>query len=198
MLWFNRLQQRLSLTRNEAVTLIVLSMLFIGGLVARHVQQNSSPVNAEAYEESDRVFFERSAKMTAALRDDATPDRSKTTRVGLAHMTDEHMAELGDSAHSERTNDAHRLEEKDREQVAGAADGTAAGGLIDLNTAGADALERLPRVGPKTAERIIAFRQNYGPFSSVDDLLQISGIGPKTLEQIRPLATVSAPATQKH
>ena len=57
---------------------------------------------------------------------------------------------------------------------------------IDLNSADAFMLELLPEIGPSLAERIIAYRSENGSFSSVDDLLQVSGIGPATLESVRP------------
>ncbi|WP_181273415.1 ComEA family DNA-binding protein [Brevibacterium oceani] len=71
--------------------------------------------------------------------------------------------------------------------AAGGAPG--AGGKIDLNAADAAALETLPGVGPVTAEAIIAHRQSQ-PFASVDDLLLVKGIGPKTFESLRDLVTV--------
>ncbi|MFB5189988.1 ComEA family DNA-binding protein [Alicyclobacillus fastidiosus] len=52
---------------------------------------------------------------------------------------------------------------------------------IDLNTADEATLETLPGVGPKRAEDIVAYRQSHGPFHSVSDLLQVKGVGPKTL-----------------
>ena len=71
----------------------------------------------------------------------------------------------------------------------GGSDGT--GGPIDLNTADATRLEELPGVGPAIAQRIIDHREKNGPFRSVDDLLEVSGIGPATLEKIRDQTTVS-------
>ena len=62
-----------------------------------------------------------------------------------------------------------------------------AGGKISLSQADSLTLQSLPRVGPATAERIIAWRTTHGPFRSVDDLLAISGIGPATLEGFRDL-----------
>lgn len=61
---------------------------------------------------------------------------------------------------------------------------SAAQGLVDINTAGADSLERLPGIGPAMAGRIIAYRQQAGRFASPDELMQVSGIGPKKYAKI--------------
>lgn len=61
---------------------------------------------------------------------------------------------------------------------------------IDLNTADETELDRLPGVGPATAAAIVAFREESGGFRSVDDLLDVRGIGEAKLEQLRPLVTV--------
>jgi competence protein ComEA len=70
-----------------------------------------------------------------------------------------------------------------------AAGGAGQGAKVDLNTADAATLETLPGVGPVTAEAIIAHRQTQ-PFATVDDLLLVKGIGPKTFESLRDLVTV--------
>jgi len=62
--------------------------------------------------------------------------------------------------------------------------------LVDLNTASATELEDLPGIGPATAEAIIDHRQRNGPFTSVDDLLDVRGIGDAKLEQLRDRVTV--------
>ena len=62
-------------------------------------------------------------------------------------------------------------------------------GLMDLNSANQDELETLPGIGPKLAAEIIAYRSRT-PFASVDDLTNVSGIGPKKLEGVRSLVTV--------
>lgn len=75
---------------------------------------------------------------------------------------------------------------------AGAAAGgsSAAGTLINLNTAGQSELESIDGVGPVMAGRIMAWRQEHGRFTSVDQLREISGIGPKTFEKIKPHVSV--------
>ncbi len=64
------------------------------------------------------------------------------------------------------------------------------GGLIDLNTATAEALEELPGVGPATAAAIVDHREENGPFRSVDGLLDVRGIGPAKLDALRDLVRV--------
>ncbi|MFZ4720383.1 MAG: helix-hairpin-helix domain-containing protein [Ilumatobacteraceae bacterium] len=63
-------------------------------------------------------------------------------------------------------------------------------GPVDLNRATADELDSLPGVGPATAAAIVAYREQHGPFSAVDDLAQVRGIGPAKLEALRGLVTV--------
>ena len=74
---------------------------------------------------------------------------------------------------------------------ASASPGTGEGsGLVNLNTADAESLMELPGVGEQTARAIIESREELGPFTSVDDLMRVSGIGEKKLEKIRPYACV--------
>jgi competence protein ComEA len=66
-------------------------------------------------------------------------------------------------------------------------DGTS---LINVNTASAIELEALPGVGEVLAAAIVRYRTEHGPFATVDDLVDVSGIGPLTLEEIRDHTTV--------
>lgn len=61
---------------------------------------------------------------------------------------------------------------------------------FDLNEASQEALESLPGIGPEKAADILAYKEQFGPFSSVDDLLNVPGIGQKTLETIRDFLIV--------
>jgi len=61
---------------------------------------------------------------------------------------------------------------------------------VNVNTATAVQLESLPGIGPAIAERIIKYRQEHGPFRTVDALLEVPGIGEATLEKIRGCVAV--------
>jgi competence protein ComEA len=74
--------------------------------------------------------------------------------------------------------------------IAGSAGSAEVAGLVDINSASAAELEELPGVGPVTAEAIVSHREQNGPFASVDDLIDVRGIGEAKLEQLRDLATV--------
>jgi len=71
----------------------------------------------------------------------------------------------------------------------------AAKGLqIDLDVAAASDIERLPRIGPVLARRIVANRDSLGPFRSMEGLRRVKGIGPATVALISPLVTFSRQA----
>ena len=61
---------------------------------------------------------------------------------------------------------------------------------VNINTATAEELQTLPRIGPAMAQRIIAWREAHGGFRSVDELDAVPGIGPSMLENLRPLVMV--------
>lgn len=66
----------------------------------------------------------------------------------------------------------------------------AADGKVNLNTADSAALDTLPRVGPALAARILAWREQNGRFSAIEDLLEVPGIGDATFQGLRDLVTV--------
>ena len=68
--------------------------------------------------------------------------------------------------------------------------------LVDINQASADELIELPRIGPAIAARVIEYREQNGGFTSVDELVNVRGIGAKTFAQLRDLVTVTAPAIE--
>ena len=74
--------------------------------------------------------------------------------------------------------------------AAGGAVSGAPGTPVDLGTADAAALDALPGIGPVLAERIVTWRTDNGPFTSVDELGEVSGIGPALLAKLRDLVQV--------
>jgi competence protein ComEA len=75
-------------------------------------------------------------------------------------------------------------------EVVAGTQGGAGDGTVNLNTADAAALDTLPRIGPALAERILAWREKNGPFASVEDLLDVPGIGDAILDGLRDLVSV--------
>ena len=68
--------------------------------------------------------------------------------------------------------------------------GTGRDDLVDINRADTNKLESLPGIGPSLAAAIVEHRDREGPFRSVDDLLDVAGIGPAKLDQLRPRARI--------
>ncbi|CAM2007958.1 ComEA family DNA-binding protein [Acanthopleuribacter pedis] len=62
--------------------------------------------------------------------------------------------------------------------------------LVNINTANLGELQKLPRVGVKTAQRIIDFRAENGKFQTVEELMNVKGIGEKTFDRLKPLITI--------
>jgi competence protein ComEA len=68
-------------------------------------------------------------------------------------------------------------------------------GVVNINTADATQLALLPRVGEKSAQRIIDYRKEHGPFRKTSDLMQVKGIGEKTYEGLAAYVVVEGRTT---
>ncbi len=66
---------------------------------------------------------------------------------------------------------------------------------VNVNQASAAELARLPKVGPKLAERIVDHRQQHGPFKRAEDLMEVKGVGEKMFATLRPYVAVAGPTT---
>lgn len=71
----------------------------------------------------------------------------------------------------------------------------AAVSVVNINTATASELQKLPGIGAATATRIVEYRQKNGPFKKAEELMNIRGIGEKSFLKLKPLVTVTAPKT---
>lgn len=79
--------------------------------------------------------------------------------------------------------------------ILGAAPAVAQSGVVNVNTADTSELALLPRVGPSVSQRIVDFRDENGPFESVEDLMLVRGIGEKTFALMEPHVTISGETT---
>jgi competence protein ComEA len=70
-------------------------------------------------------------------------------------------------------------------------------GVVNVNTATPDQLELLPGVGPARARAIVEYRKTHGAFKQIDDLVEVSGIGPVALERIRRHCAVQGKTTAR-
>jgi competence protein ComEA len=68
--------------------------------------------------------------------------------------------------------------------------GSLPAGPININTATVEQLDALPGVGPAIAGRIVSYREAYGAFSTIEEIVNVKGIGPATFEEIRDLIVV--------
>ena len=68
-------------------------------------------------------------------------------------------------------------------------------GVVNINTANADQLSMLPRIGPKAAQRIIEYRTQHGPFKKTSELMQVKGVGAKTFELLSSYIAVDGKTT---
>jgi competence protein ComEA len=98
----------------------------------------------------------------------------------------------------DRVNLAQRVHDEDQiyfpemgeDGVPASSTGGSTEGLIDINTASADELEQLPGIGPALAQSIIDHRESRGPFSSIEEIMDVQGIGQGVFEDVRELITV--------
>lgn len=126
----------------------------------------------------ERARVADAIEQAGGLTKDADPDRLNLAQV----LSDGQQVAIG-------TRDKPAGEVRD-------GDGTGSGGpdppggrsgeALDLNAATADQLEQLPGVGPVTAGKIIAWRDQQGRFSRIEELQEVDGIGPKTFAQLAP------------
>jgi competence protein ComEA len=68
-------------------------------------------------------------------------------------------------------------------------------GVINLNSASAEQIAFLPRVGIKLAERVVDYRKSNGPFKKIEDLMEVKGVGEKLFVALKPHLTVSGTTT---
>jgi len=166
------LQQRLAITTPEALTLVFISVLVIGGSCVRFVQGQSVPFSAADYAELHAAFEAQTDTLRAEVASDAAADSTSIEEARPVRV-------------------AAVTEAPPRRRAA-----TSAPVRMNLNTASARTLQRLPGVGPAISARIVDYREAYGGFRHPREVVRVKGIGPKTYEKMAPYLYVDEPTDE--
>ncbi len=168
MRWLYQLQTRVGFSGPEATAAVALLLALLGGTVALHLQSTSAPVPADFYAATDAAFAQAAA--------DTSAERPPTATLALLAAPDA----LTDST-------AAQIAEAEVEAAAAPRrTGKPPPAPTNINTASEAQLQRLPRIGPALAARIVEYRRVNGPFRSIEQITEVKGIGERTLEQMRP------------
>ncbi len=206
MPWLYRLQTRAGLTGPEGTAAVVLVLALAGGLAAQQWQAAAVPVAPDFYAAADAAFIaaDRSGDVpgTAPLRlvssaapADTTADSLRTASADTLGAADPAVA---DPAVAEGAASAEDPAAYVDASPAAAADAVVRSSArrssgrkpppvrTNLNTATSEQLQRLPRIGPALAGRIVEYRRVHGRFGSAGELTEVRGIGDRTMERLAP------------
>ncbi len=170
-----RLQQRLSITGIEAAAILVLCGALTVGLGVRQLQGQPSQPAANLFSDADAEWAERDSLFATEGSDSTTPVQF-ASRIVPADSVIIPTSGFADTPPSRRAS-------RPRTRSTASANNPV---RMNINTADAEMLQRLPRIGPALAGRIIAYRREIGPFTSINQVVNVRGIGEKTLEKMAP------------
>lgn len=152
-----------NLTSSEKKTLIFVVIVLIASGFFQLFQPYKTINSTIDYSKSDSTFRRLSKISTHPKADTISPETEST-------------AVISKKLSSKKENDKERKRTINKITLSS----------ININTASSNELQKLPRIGPVMADRIIEYRNKYGNFKNTDDLIKVKGIGKKTLEKILP------------
>jgi len=175
--WIDKLQIR----RGERIAISVLMCLILAiSSILLFIDFSPAPDNYN-YEELEQIFAERS-KIQQAEHDAIMARYSPESPLSPSVLAESEHGDEIDEVKSETNVKIHETAEPQQQL----SDTT----RINVNKADVEQLQQLPGIGPAYANRIVEWREKNGDFQTIDQLLEIRGIGPVRLENIRPLVVL--------
>ncbi len=192
MPWLYSLQTRAGLTGTEGRAAVLLVLALAGGLAAQRWQAAATPVAPDFYAAADAAFLAAdrpeapgaspvelvSARLTASgdsLGDSTATDTTAAEALGETPDPAAFAEDASSEADAVVATSARRSSARKPPPV-----------RTNINTASSEQLQRLPRIGPALAGRIIEYRRVHGRFGSAGELNEVRGIGDKTMERLAP------------
>lgn len=150
------------------------------------VYVNGSVVNPGLYELPPESRVEKAVMVAGGFTDDAFEEGINMAAL----LFDGAQVFVGNESDSQTTTQQNNLLSNTVQGNGVGGSGDSASGVININDATLEALDQLPGVGPSTAQKIVDYREDNGDFGQIEDIMNVSGIGEKTFEDMRDLITV--------
>ena len=187
--------------KNKILFTALLAGLFVGvtfyfSFFGEEEIQTQENVEVEPAKKIFQVFVSGQVKTPAVVKLEDNGDLRLVDAVnaagGLTEFADTEIVNLAepltDGEHIHIPTKEIILQESLESQISSAS--SAGGDLVNINTANEIELQRLYRVGPAIAKRIIEYREQNGKFQTVEDIKKVRGIGEKTFEKMKDKITV--------
>lgn len=190
MKWKFWIQERLYCTSQEVSAIVFLVAIVVVAHGIRIVRANISPFDDAYYAETDSLF-----QLLASQADSL--ETVDTLLIGTSYAQYLARSAGGDAEKRspfDQLIDTLKYADLEMWIVKDTLEKPIVRFPLNINLATEKELQALPRIGPQMAKRIVEYRSAH-PFNSTKDLLNVRGIGAKTLEKLAPLVTVSDSAT---
>lgn len=189
---FRRDRPRLTVKPVHALIVVLLLCCALSASLTLLVRQS---LHYAAYREQETSMQHQTQSSDPAQEgasgEEPSEDGASASDDGESHdVASDDLSDDLSGESSDASSDDAQPPEPSNPDAGGAAPGIDEQGRIDLNTASLEQLDTITGVGPAIAQRILDYRSQVGRFSRVDQLLEVSGIGPKTLERMRDQVVV--------
>ncbi|TGD25357.1 competence protein ComEA [Companilactobacillus suantsaicola] len=188
--------------KNKVIVLgILVGLVFVGYLVINKRPTNNEPVKTQVLADKKSASKEeiKSAEKTIVV-----DVQGAVNKPGVYHLKERTIvldalqmaggtkndADLKQINQAKRLKDQMQIYVPNKTEKRSTGSGSAEKEAVNINTATVDDFKKVTGVGPKKAEKIIAFREQHGDFKDLNDLKKVSGFGEKTIEKLKDQLTV--------